>query len=461
MNLGVIGAGYVGITTAVCLASIGHKITVHDVDNDKLEQIRQKKVPFYENGLQELLEKVVADESLTVSKSVNEIIQKTEGCFICVGTPSKQDQSIDLSQVLKAVKTVGEGIKNSHISNYVIIIRSTIVPTTTNSVVVPILKQTLGDMDYGLCIVPEFLREGQAVLDFMNPDKIVIGSINEKSKNFAEKVFENFKENAEIIFTNPQTAEMIKYVNNSFFSTLISFSNEVANISEKIKGVDAFEVMNALIADKRITTKTKNQKIVPDVVSYLLPGCGFGGSCFPKDVNAIANFASSLGTETPLLDAVLKINQERPIKIVSLAELILENLNGKKISILGLAFKPETDDMRSSPSLEVINLLQEKGANLSAYDPKIKHEILGSLGISGITLSKNIDECLKDAELAILLTKWAEFRDITGEYLKKHMAKPLIIDGRGFLDKKQFEEKTYYKVGLVESTRHTYSNKKT
>ena len=450
MNLGVIGAGYVGITTAVCLASIGHKITVHDVDNDKLEQIRQKKVPFYENGLQELLEKVVADESLTVSKSVNEIIQKTEGCFICVGTPSKQDQSIDLSQVLKAVKTVGEGIKNSHITNYVIIIRSTIVPTTTNSVVVPILKQTLGDMDYGLCIVPEFLREGQAVFDFMNPDKIVIGSINEKSKNFAEKVFENFKENAEIIFTNPQTAEMIKYVNNSFFSTLISFSNEVANISEKIKGVDAFEVMNALMADKRITTKTKDQKIVPDVVSYLLPGCGFGGSCFPKDVNAIANFASSLGTETPLLDAVLKINQERPIKIVSLAELILENLNGKKISILGLAFKPETDDMRSSPSLEVINLLREKGANLSAYDPKIKHEILGSLGISGITLSKNIDECLKDAELAILLTKWAEFRDITGEYLKKHMAKPLIIDGRGFLDKKQFEEKTYYKVGLVE-----------
>jgi len=450
MNLGVIGAGYVGITTAVCLASIGHKITVHDVDNDKLEQIRQKKMPFYENGLQELLEKVVADESLTVSKSVNEIIQKTEGCFICVGTPSKQDQSIDLSQVLKAVKTVGEGIKNSHISNYVIIIRSTIVPTTTNSVVVPILKQTLGDMDYGLCIVPEFLREGQAVLDFMNPDKIVIGSINEKSKNFAEKVFENFKENTEIISTNPQTAEMIKYVNNSFFSTLISFSNEVANISEKIKGVDAFEVMNALVADKRITTKTKDQKIVPDVVSYLLPGCGFGGSCFPKDVNAIANFASSLGTETPLLDAVLKINQERPIKIVSLAESILENLNGKKISILGLAFKPETDDMRSSPSLEVINLLQEKGANLSAYDPKIKHEILGSLGISGITLSKNIDECLNDAELVILLTKWAEFRDITGEYLKKHMAKPLIIDGRGFLDKKQFEEKTYYKIGLVE-----------
>ena len=254
MNLGVIGAGYVGITTAVCLASIGHKITVHDVDNNKLEQIRQKKMPFYENGLQELLEKVVADESLTVSKSVNEIIQKTEGCFICVGTPSKQDQSIDLSQVLKAVKTVGEGIKNSHISNYVIIIRSTIVPTTTNSVVVPILKQTLGDMDYGLCIVPEFLREGQAVLDFMNPDKIVIGSINEKSKNFAEKVFENFKENTEIISTNPQTAEMIKYVNNSFFSTLISFSNEVANISEKIKGVDAFEVMNALVAQLKSKT---------------------------------------------------------------------------------------------------------------------------------------------------------------------------------------------------------------
>ena len=269
MNLGVIGAGYVGITTAVCLASIGHKITVHDVDNNKLEQIRQKKMPFYENGLQELLEKVVADESLTVSKSVNEIIQKTEGCFICVGTPSKQDQSIDLSQVLKAVKTVGEGIKNSHISNYVIIIRSTIVPTTTNSVVVPILKQTLGDMDYGLCIVPEFLREGQAVLDFMNPDKIVIGSINEKSKNFAEKVFENFKENTEIISTNPQTAEMIKYVNNSFFSTLISFSNEVANISEKIKGVDAFEVMNALVADKRITTKTKDQKILKNLFSFL------------------------------------------------------------------------------------------------------------------------------------------------------------------------------------------------
>ena len=311
------------------------------------------------------------------------------------------------------------------------------------------MKKDLGDHIH-LAVVPEFLREGKALSDFMNPDKIVIGSIDRKTNDVIKEIFTYFENKAEFIQTNFETAEMIKYTNNAFLATLISFSNEIANISEEITEVDTFEVMNALIKDKRITSVVNNQKIIPGIAEYLIPGCGFGGSCFPKDINAIVGYASTIGAKTPLLDAVLSINNERANRIISLSKKILFNFNDKKIVILGLAFKPETDDMRSSPAIEVIKKLQAMNVNLHAYDPKVKEKNLETIGISDVNISDNIEESITDSDLVILLTKWSEFRKINGEFLKKYMKNPMIIDGRGFLDKEKFEKNTYHKIGLIE-----------
>ncbi len=450
MKIGVIGSGYVGLTTGICLASIGHHMTIYDIHKEKLKEIQAKKMPFYEKGLQKELETVVDSGNLGITYSVQDMVENSDGCFVCVGTPSKKDNSIDLTQIKDAITNLGIAIKNCDKDNYIVIVRSTVVPSTTRTVILPILNQILTSRSFGLCIVPEFLREGQAFSDFMNPDKIVIGYLDEKSKGFVSKIFEYFKDQARIIFTNPETAEMIKYTNNAFLSTLISFSNEIANLSEKIKGVDTFEVMKALVADKRITTKFDGNEIIPELVTYLLPGCGFGGSCFPKDIKAITEFASSHGSKTPLLEAVLRINEERPKKIISLTESILGELRNKKIGILGLAFKPETDDIRSSPSIEAIKILQDKGSAIVAYDPKVGEEDLKKLGIKNVNLCNSIEECLKDSNIGILLTKWPEFKKIDGKFLKRIMKNPLILDGRGFLDKEKFEKNTYYRIGYVE-----------
>ena len=427
MNVGVLGSGYVGLTTAICLASIGHKMNIFDIDD----------------------EKIIENNNLHTVTSIMELVEKTDGCFICVGTPSLPDKSIDLSQVREAVKNIVEAIKETNKIDYVIIIRSTIIPLTTKNKILPIINEIASSHNVGLAIVPEFLREGQAFSDFMNPDKIVIGSLNQQSDNFVKEIFFYFKNISEFISTNPQTAEMIKYANNAFFSTLISFSNEIANISEKVNDVDAFKVMNALISDKRITIKEKEKNIIPDLVSYLIPGCGFGGSCFPKDVNAITRFSAEQGGNTPLLDAVLKINDERPEKIIQLTQKLLGNIKDKKISIIGLSFKPDTDDMRSSPSLEIIKSLQKLGGKLSAYDPKISQEKLRENGIDNVEVSASLEDCLKNSEIAILLTKWSEFKDINENLIEKNMKEPRIIDGRGFLDSSKFSDKTYFKIGLT------------
>ena len=371
MKIGIIGAGYVGLTTGICLASLGHKISIHDIDEEKLKKIKDKKLPFFERGLQEILEKVVSSGDLISEKDLENLVKNTDGCFVCVGTPTKNN-SIDLTQITNSIKAITELIKNNDKKNYKIIIRSTIVPNTSKNKILPILQEELSELKFGLAVVPEFLREGNALDDFMNPDKIVIGSLDKDTTDFVKNIFEYFQDKCRIIETNLESSELIKYTNNAFFSMLISFSNEIANVSEKIPGVDAYKIMNALISDKRITTKINNENIIPSLESYLKPGCGFGGSCFPKDVQALLDYANKNNINTPLLQAVLDINAERPNKMILLAESILETLENKKISILGLTFKPETDDLRSSPALDAIKILLEKNAKVFAFDTIFK-----------------------------------------------------------------------------------------
>jgi len=451
MNVGIIGCGYVGLTTGICLASIGHTSYLFDIDQTKLNSIKQKKMPFYELGLEEQLVKNLENDNLIVSKSLEEFVKNTDCCFVCVGTPSNTNGTINLQQIEDSIKNIIHSIKQENKKKYLIIIRSTVIPSTTKNKILPILKNELGDFCH-LAVVPEFLREGKALSDFMNPDKIVIGTLDKETNDLVKKIFIYFENKAEFIQTNFETAEMIKYTNNAFLATLISFSNEIANISEEISEVDTFEVMNALIKDKRITTVINNEKIVPGIAEYLAPGCGFGGSCFPKDVHAIVNFALDIGAKTPLLDAVLSVNNERANKIISLSKKILSSLNDKKIAVLGLAFKPDTDDMRSSPAIEVIKKLQKEKSKLCAYDPKVNEEILKLIGITDMSISQSVEECIDNVDLVILLTKWTEFSKIDGEFLKKHMKNPKIIDGRGFLDKRKFEKNTYYKIGLNEKS---------
>ena len=290
MKLGIIGAGYVGLTTAICLATLKHSVVLYDIDQEKINKIQHKKMPFFENNLQNLLEKVIDSNNLEITSDINYLIKNTEGCFICVGTPTNVDNTINIKQIMEAADTIAKCININKKNNYMIIIRSTVVPGTTRKKIRPILEKYLANHQFSLCIVPEFLREGNAYQDFMNPDKIVIGSFEDKGINFVEDIFKSFKDKSDFIKTNPETAELIKYTNNAFFSMLISFANEIANISENIRNVDSFEVLRALIADKRITTKSNDEIIVPELSSYLVPGCGFGGSCFPKDVRVYNEF---------------------------------------------------------------------------------------------------------------------------------------------------------------------------
>ena len=449
MKLGVIGAGYVGLTTAICLASMKHEISIFDIDNEKIKCVNEKKMPFFESGLEELLDVSVSKKFLRANNDLNILVQNTEGCFICVGTPTRNN-SIDLSQIKSAVESLVTSIKNNEKKNYAIVIRSTIIPNTTREFVLPIISEKLKEQQFQLFVVPEFLREGNALDDFMNPDKIVIGSIENKKTTFVDDVFKNFKGKCDFIHTNLESAELIKYANNSFFSMLISFSNEIANISEKIPNVDPFQVLHALISDKRITSKRNDQKITPDMVEYLIPGCGFGGSCFPKDVKAILNYANEKNISTPLLKAVLDINDERPKKMISLCESILGNLENKKISLLGLTFKPETDDIRSSPALIAIDLLKNKNVKISIFDPLIKKNNSHLKLPNNSQLCESLTESIQDSEAALIFTKWDEFKKLDGDLLTKHMKRPVIIDGRGYLDKTKFQNAEFYKIGFVE-----------
>jgi len=451
MNIGIIGTGYVGLTTGICLSSIGHIIHLYDIDQIKLDTIKKRKIPFYELGLEELLVENIEKGNLQICESLDEFIKKTDCCFVCVGTPSNNNGTINLHQIESSINNIIKSLKKKGRKEFLIIIRSTVIPSTTRKKILPILEEGSEDF-FHLAVVPEFLREGKALSDFMNPDKIVIGSIDKKTNNIIKEIFAYFEDKVEFIQTNFETAEMIKYTNNAFLATLISFSNEIANISEEITEVDTFEVMNALIKDKRITSVVNNQKIIPGIVEYLIPGCGFGGSCFPKDINAIVGYASTIGAKTPLLNAVLSINDERANKIVELSKKILLDVSDKKIAILGLAFKPDTDDMRSSPAIEIIKLLQKENTRIQAYDPKVNSKNLKLVGINDVSIYDNLEDCIMDVDLIILLTKWSEFSRIDGKLLKKYMKNPRIIDGRGFLNKEKFENNTYYKIGLNEKT---------
>ena len=447
MKISVIGTGYVGLVSGVCLAEVGHSVTCVDIDENKIANIKQGIPPIHEKGLPELLRRNI-NKSLHATSDLNEAVQDTAVSIIAVGTPFNGEE-IDLRYVEKVAQEIGTALKQK--SNYhVVIVKSTVVPGTTDQLIIPIIENASGKSagkDFGVGMNPEFLREGAAIDDFMNPDRIVLGGIDEKTHRVMEEIYAPFK-GVDIIKTNNKTAEMIKYAANSVLATMISFSNEIGNLCTSLGGIDVVEVMNGVHKDKRLSPIMKDgSRITPGLLTYLEAGCGFGGSCFPKDVKALISHGKKTGNPMTLLNSVIEINRKQPERVLSLLNKHFPSVDGLKIAVLGLAFKPETDDMRESPAIPIVQKLLNSGAILNAYDPVAKTEAEKIFGNHNIVYYENLKDTLNGVDVIILLTRWSEFEKLS-EIVKTLNPQPLFIDGRRMLNKNEFER--YEGIGFRE-----------
>ncbi|MRG77682.1 MAG: nucleotide sugar dehydrogenase [ANME-2 cluster archaeon] len=415
MKVSVIGSGYVGTVTAACFAELGHNVVCIDIDPGKVDMINRGQPPIYEEGLEELLKKH-AGKNIRATTDYDDAVANTDISFICVGTPSDDNGNIDLGIVKAASKSLGSAIGKKD-GYHVVVVKSTVVPETTEKVVVPIIEQASGrkpGVDFGAGMNPEFLREGKAVHDFMHPDKIVVGAIDQRSDDIISALYANIK--CQITHTDPGTAEMIKYVNNSFLATKISFSNEIGNICKKL-GIDTYKVMEAVGKDSRISP------------NFLNSGAGFGGSCFPKDVKALIGKAKELGYEPGLLESVINVNEVQPLMMIDLLESRTGELEGKRIAVLGLAFKNDTDDIRESRAIPVIRALLDKGAKVSSYDPMAADNMKAIY--PGIEYCDSAVKALEGANGCLVMTEWDEFKGLCSEF--KVMHRPLVVDGRNMI----------------------------
>lgn len=421
MKISVIGSGYVGSVTAACFAEVGHEIVCVDIDEKKVEQINAGIPPIYEEGLGDLLRKY-AGKKLIATIDYEFAVRETDISFICVGTPSAEDGSIDLSIVRAAATNIGEALAKKK-GYHVVVVKSTVVPETTEKFVLPVLEEASGKTagkDFGVAMNPEFLREGKAVHDFMHPDKIVIGAIDRKSGDLISELYRKFE--CEVTRTNPTTAEMIKYANNSLLATKISFANEIGNICKKL-GIDTYEVMAAVGKDFRISPR------------FLNSGAGFGGSCFPKDVKALIGKAKAIGYFPILLESVIAVNEKQPLLMTEILIRKIGNLAGKKIAVLGLAFKNETDDIRESRAIPVIAELLRLGAKISAYDPMAIENM--KRVFPTIEYSGKAEDALKGADACLVMTEWDEFRQLESEF--ENMKEKIVIDGRRVIEAKNID----------------------
>lgn len=422
LKLTMIGMGYVGLVSGAAFAKHGFDTTCTTTTPEKAERLNKGITPFYEPGLDELVKEVV-DKGLFHGATDNiSCVKNSDITFICVGTPSMQDGSIDLGHIEKAAADIGKALAEMD-KYHVVVAKSTITPSTTDSLILPVLEEKSGKKvgkDFGLCMNPEFLREGAALQDSLHPDRIVVGGYDKRSIDTVMKVYVGF--DCPKFETDLRTAEMIKYGANCLLATKITFANEFANICEFF-GVDVYEMMKGVGMDFRINP------------AFLNAGVGFGGSCFPKDVNAITALAKNKGYNPRILNAILDVNKTQPLRIIDLAEKNAGGLSNKRIALLGLSFKPDTDDVRYTRALPIAETLLEKGAEVIAYDPKAMDNFK-KLTEKPITYVSSAKEALKDADICIIQSDWSEFKSLKPEDFKDLMKKPLIIDGRRTYDPK-------------------------
>ncbi len=415
MDISIVGTGYVGLPAGAGLATKGdHNVTCVDIDEEKVDKINNGECPIYEEDLPELLDEVVSKGKLKATTDTTNAVKNTEITFLAVGTPMQEDGSINLDYIKNAAEDIGEGLKEKE-GYHVVVVKSTVVPSTTEEKVIPRLEKTSGKKageDFGVCMNPEFLREGTALKDFLNPDRIVIGELDEKSGDQITEMYSEF--DTQKIRTSLKAAELIKYTANSLLATKISFINEIGNLCKEL-GIDVYEVADGAGSDHRINR------------DFLNSGAGFGGSCFPKDVRAVASFMEEQGLEARILNETIEVNQKQKTKLVELLEKRIGDVEAKEIAVLGLSFKPGTDDIRESPAIEIIAELKERGASVRGYDPKAIENMKERH--PDITYTESYREAMRDADATLLVTDWPEFKQISREDLQT-MEKPLLLEGR-------------------------------
>ncbi len=446
MRVSIIGTGYVGLVSGACLCEKGHHVVCVDTDTTKVDAITRAIPPFHEPGLDALLKRH-AGKLLFATTDLRKAVIESDLTLIATGTPF-DGQTIDLTYVKQATRQIGEALRDKK-GYHVVAVKSTVVPGTTDSVVLPILEEASGRRageHFGVGMNPEFLSEGTAIEDFMVPDRIVIGGIDQRSMDVQQEMYRGF-EGTPVVRTSNATAEFIKYTSNSLLATLISFSNEIANLCATVPGVDAQEVMRGVHLMRELSQMHKDGSRTPaGINSFIFPGCGFGGSCLPKDVKALSAWGSQHGQATRLLEAVLKTNHEQPARTVDLVERGLGRLVGKRVAVLGLAFKPGTDDVRESPAFPIITHLTNRGATVRAFDP-VADKTGGAMlkGREGVTLARTLAEALDAAHAVVVVTKWEDFKGLP-TMLAKANPRPLLVDSRRMLDKSTYEP--YSGVGL-------------
>lgn len=413
MKTSVIGAGYVGLVTAAALASKGYDVIVVDTDEAKVSMVNRKKSPIFEEGLDDMLSNCIESNHLRATGDYEEILA-TDITLICVGTPSNPDGSMNLSYIKESAGDIGKML-SARSERHTVVVRSTVVPGTTKGIVIPTLEQysrKKAHVDFDVAVNPEFLQEGKALHGFFNPDRIIIGEEGRRAGDMVEKLYEGIS--APVIRMGITTAEMIKFTSNAFLATKISFINDIGNICRRL-GVDVYDVVRGVGVDYRIGEH------------FLSAGIGFGGSCLPKDLKALVHSSRNLGYRPRLLESVLEVNKNQILNMLQLVEEKLGNLKGKAICVLGLAFKPNTDDIRNAPALEIIRLLIEKGAAVKTYDPLAMPNAKNVLS-EKVKYCLDAKEAVSNCDCVLVLTEWDEFRD-EGLYHGK-----VVFDGRRILD---------------------------
>ena len=428
MNIAIVGTGYVGLVSGTCFADTGANVTCVDVDAGKIERLKNGEIPIYEPGLDELVKKNVAAGRLKFTTDLTAVLDDVQIVFSAVGTPPDEDGSVDLKYVLQVARTIGQNL-----NHYVVVVTKSTVPVGTARKVRKAIEEELAkrgvDVPFDVASNPEFLKEGNAIKDFMSPDRVVVGVESEQAKKVLTKLYKPFLiNNFRVIFMDIPSAEMTKYAANSMLATRISFMNDIANLCERV-GADVNMVRAGIGADTRIGRK------------FLYAGCGYGGSCFPKDVKALIKTADQNGYSMEVLKAVERVNERQKSILFDKLKRAFdgESLEGKTIALWGLSFKPETDDMRESTALVMIGLLLEAGCTVRAYDPVAMAECKRRIGDS-ISYCRDMYDAVLEADALLLLTEWKEFRLPTWGVIRKAMRRPLVIDGRNIFDSEELEE---------------------
>lgn len=436
MKIAIVGTGYVGLVSGACFAEMGVEVTCVDIDSKKIESLRQGIIPIYEPGLEEMVHRNYREGRLQFTTRLTDCLNDVEAVFCAVGTPPDEDGSADLSYVLAVAREVG-----ANMQKYVVVVTKSTVPVGTAKKVKAAIREELerrgADIDFDVASNPEFLKEGAAVKDFMSPDRVVVGVESQRARDLMKRLYSPFMlNNFRVIFTDIPSAEMIKYAANSMLATRISFMNDIANLCELV-GADVNMVRKGIGSDSRIGSK------------FLYPGCGYGGSCFPKDVKALIKTAERNGYEMRVLRAVEEVNERQKNVLFKKLEAFYDgNLKGKTIALWGLAFKAETDDMREATSLVTIRHLLEAGCTVRVFDPVAMNECRRRLQDS-VVYAKDMYDAVLEADALLLLTEWKQFRLPSWEVVRRTMAAPVVFDGRNIYDPAEMRQSgfSYFSIG--------------